>query len=124
MNKSKGCLKRVPVIALVFSCALLVFSAGEKERMIERVPQISELKAIGVVGERPNGLLGLVKENPAAKAVVDAENEDRKAVYTDIARSSGASVSTVAMRRALQIVEQASPGDWLQNADGSWYQKK
>jgi hypothetical protein len=123
MKKTVVNFKLVPVIALVLSCAALSFAAGEKERMIQRAPQIRALKTSGVIGEKANGLLGIVKAG-ADTAVVDAENADRLAVYGEIARGSGASTSSVAGRRALQIVEQAVSGDWLQGADGKWYQKK
>jgi uncharacterized protein YdbL (DUF1318 family) len=124
MKKTAKQFKLFPMIVLMLSCAALASAEGEKERMIQRAPQIRALKTSGVVGEKANGLLGLVKESAADKALVDAENADRKVVYTEIARGSGASVANVATRRASQIVEQASPGDWLQGADGKWYQKK
>jgi uncharacterized protein YdbL (DUF1318 family) len=124
MKKTATQFKLFPMIVLMLSCAALAFAEGEKERMIQRAPQIRALKTSGAVGERANGLLGLVKESAADKALVDAENADRKAVYAEIARGSGGSVTAVANRRALQIVEQAATGDWLQGTDGKWYQKK
>ncbi len=123
MKKAVINFKLVPVIALVLSCAALSFAAGEKERMIQRAPQIRALKTSGVIGEKANGLLGIVSAG-ADTSVVDAENADRKAAYAEIARGSGASIVSVASRRALQIVEQAASGDWLQGSDGKWYQKK
>ena len=124
MKKTAKQFKLFSLIVLMLSCAALASAEGEKERMIQRAPQIRALKTNGVIGERANGLLGLVKESAADKALVDAENADRKAAYAEIARGSGASVVNVATRRALQIVEQASAGDWLQGTDGKWYQKK
>lgn len=124
MKKTAKQFKLFSLIVLMLSCAALASAEGEKERMIQRAPQIRALKTSGVIGERVNGLLGLVKESAADKALVDAENTDRKAVYAEIARGSGGNVATVATRRALQIVEQASAGDWLQGTDGKWYQKK
>ncbi len=123
MKKTAMNFKLFSMIALVLSCAALSFAAGEKERMIQRAPQIRALKISGGIGEKADGLLGIVK-GVSAKDVVDAENADRKAAYAEIARGSGASTASVASRRALQIVEQAAPGDWLQGADGKWYQKK
>lgn len=124
MKKTAKQFKLFSLIVLMLSCAALASAEGEKERMIQRAPQIRALKTSGVIGERSNGLLGFVKESAADKAVVDAENADRKAAYAEIARGSGASVVNVASRRASQIVEQASTGDWLQGTDGKWYQKK
>lgn len=124
MKKTKPIFKSLSVIAVVLSCAAFALAVGEKERMIERAPQIRALKSAGIVGEKANGLLGFVKESPADKAVVDAENKDRKAVYSEIAKGQGVRASVVAERRALQISEQAASGDWLQNANGKWIQKK
>ncbi len=124
MKKMKSVLKYISVIALSFSCVTGAWAAGEKERMIERAPQISTLKSTGVIGEKTDGFLGFVKKSPADKAVVNAENNDRKAVYSEIAKGQGVSASVVAQRRALQIAEQAASGDWLQNANGKWVQKK
>jgi len=124
MKKTKTILKYFPVIALVLSCAVFSSFAAEKERMIERAPQVRALKSAGVVGEKADGLLGFVKKSSADKALVNAENKDRKAVYAEIAKGQGVSATAVAKRRALQIAEQAASGDWLQNAKGKWVQKK
>lgn len=124
MKKISKKLKLFPVVSLVLACAALAFAAGEKERMIGRAPQIRTLKTAGIIGEKADGQLGMVKSSPADKATVDAENADRQAVYTEIARGQSTSAALVAERRALQIVDQAAPGDWLQGADGKWYQKK
>lgn len=124
MKKISKKLKLFPIVSLVLTCAAFAFAVGEKERMIERAPQIRALKTAGVIGEKADGLLGMVKSNPAGQGTMDAENADRKAVYTEIARGQNTSAVLVAERRALQIVDQAASGDWLQGADGKWYQKK
>lgn len=111
-------------VALMLLCSSLVFAAGEKERMLDRVPQINALKSAGIVGEKADGLLGFVKQSPSNEALVNAENKDRKAVYAVIAKSQKVSEAVVAQRRAMQIAEQAAIGHWLQNASGKWYQKK
>ena len=116
--------KYLSIAALALLCSTLAFAAGEKERMLKRIPEINALKSAGIIGEKADGLLGFVKKSSSDMALVDAENEDRKTVYASIAKSQGVSAAKVAERRALQIAEQASPGHWLQNADGKWYQKK
>ncbi len=123
MKNKRRVLKPFLVISLVCACASIAFSAGEKERMLQRIPEIKALKDSGVIGEQANGLLGFVKSSPAAQSLVDAENKDRKTVYEDLAPKLGVSAAKVAERRALQIAEQASSGDWLRNAAGTWYQK-
>lgn len=124
MKKTTRILKYIPLMVLLLSCTALAFGAGEKERMIQRLPQLKALKSAGVIGEKANGLLGFVKKSAEDKALVDAENKDRKAVYVEIAKKQGVSASIVAGRRAIQITGQAASGDWLQGTDGKWYQKK
>ena len=116
--------RHMATVALMLLCSSLVFAAGEKERMLDRVPQINALKSAGIVGEKADGLLGFVKQSPSDEALVNAENKDRKAVYAVIAKSQKVSEAVVAQRRAMQIAEQAAIGHWLQNASGKWYQKK
>jgi uncharacterized protein YdbL (DUF1318 family) len=96
---------------------------GVKELMIERAPAIRALKSAGVIGEKSDGFLGFVRESPADRMLVDAENADRKAAYAEIARTQGVSLHDVAVRRAARLFELALPGDWLQGADGTWYRK-
>ena len=124
MKKTAKQFKLFSLIVLMLSCAALASAEGEKERFRQRDPQIRALKTSGIIGEKTNGLLGLVKESAADKALVDAENADRKAVYAEIARSSAINVSDVAEVHALQRAERAATGDWLQGTDGKWYQKK
>ena len=55
--------------------------------------------------------------------VVAAENADRRDVYKAIAKQQGATVEVVGKRRALQIAEKASPGEWIQDKSGQWIKK-
>ena len=57
------------------------------------------------------------------RKVVEAENQDRKTVYSAIARQQGATVELVGQRRALQIAERAQAGTRIQNAEGKWLTK-
>jgi uncharacterized protein YdbL (DUF1318 family) len=95
-----------------------------KARMMERVPIINSLKAKGVVGEANTGFL-VVRDrvNEKAKEIVNVENQDRRQVYSSIARQQKTTPELVGKRRALKIIEIAQPGTWLQRKDGAWYQK-
>jgi hypothetical protein len=94
-----------------------------KARMQERLPTIVDLKARGVVGENNQGFLEMLKGQTEKQEVVTAENQDRQAVYDQIAKQAGTDIKRVGQRRAAQIAENASPGQWLQDAAGKWYQK-
>lgn len=114
------------LVLLTFTTEGMCFAgaADIKTRMKERLPTIVQMKAAGIIGENNQGFLAFV---PGAAVnnenVVAAENEDRQMVYEAIARQQGVSVSLVGERRASQIAENASPGDWLQNESGKWYSK-
>ncbi len=95
-----------------------------RARMKARLPLIVELKSKGLVGENSNGLLEFVGNKKEQEEVIDAENKDRLKVYEAIAKQTGTSPDVVAKRRALQIAEKASPGEWLEDENGRWYQKK
>jgi uncharacterized protein len=94
-----------------------------KKRMLDRLPEIAALKQQGLVGENNKGLLEFIGTPKAGQAVVEAENTDRRAVYEAIAGQQGTTTDLVGARRALQIAEAAKPGEWLQDANGNWYQK-
>lgn len=107
-----------------FVTGVLALADGIKARMKNRLPVIIELKAQGIAGEDNKGYLQFVGGKKARADVVAAENEDRKTVYTAIAKQKGTTAELVGKRRALQIAKKTSPGEWLQDASGQWYQKK
>jgi len=96
-----------------------------KNSMLARKPQIDALKAAGAIGEDNKGFLAGVSGalGAADQAVVSAENADRSQVYKAIAAKSGATAEDVGRRRAIQIAEQAKPGEHIMTADGKWVKK-
>jgi uncharacterized protein YdbL (DUF1318 family) len=115
------------LILLVFFCLAADCPAGSaddiKERMKARLPVILELKSAGLVGENNRGYLQFVGSQEKSADVVAAENQDRKKVYTAIAKQQGVSMEVVEKHRAAQIAQKARQGEWLQDANGKWYQK-
>ncbi len=91
--------------------------------MEKRLPLIVELKSKGVIGEDNNGYLQFVGGKREKEAVVQAENQDRREVYHAIAKKEGVSIEQVGKRRAIQIINKARKGEWLQDQNGKWYQK-
>ena len=107
-----------------FVLGATAFADDIKARMKNRLPVIKKLKAEGIVGEDNKGYLQFVGGNKAKADVVAAENQDRKTVYTAIAKQQGTTAELVGKRRALQIAKKAAPGEWVQDAGGNWIQKK
>ena len=96
------------------------------KRMKARIPAIAQLKAKGAVGENNKGFLEFKINKPTQEEadLIAAENKDRSKVYGAIAKQQGTTVENVGKRRAAQIEKKASPGEWVQNAEGKWYRKK
>ena len=118
--------KYIVLLLLLAISSLGLTAAGAaslKERFIQRLPVIQELKQKGVVGENNQGFLAYRTNDKAHQDVVDAENADRRKVYQAIAKQQKTTVEVVGQRRALQIAQKAKNGEWLQAADGKWYRK-
>ena len=123
-------MKRKAIFAIlpVFVLGILitnVYPASKeiKQRMIARLPAIKALKGQGIVGENNRGYLQFVGQKKEKEEVVTAENKDRKLVYKAIAKQQGTTAEVVGKHRAVQISNKAQPGEWLQDANGKWYQK-
>ncbi|MBE7444210.1 MAG: YdbL family protein [Planctomycetia bacterium] len=115
----------ITFIAGFFTCALSLAADinAVKANMEKRLPLVVELKSKGIVGEDNNGYLQFVGGKREKEATVEAENQDRKEVYQVIAKKERVSVEQVGQRRALQIINKARKGEWLQDPNGKWYQK-
>ena len=106
-----------------------------QERMKERVSSIAALKAAQVVGENRKGYLEIVTLPADAdteirgmtsadiRQLVEAENHDRKQVYTALSEKVGVSPMQVGKARAKQIYEDAKSYVLLKNKSGDWVKK-
>lgn len=94
-------------------------------RMRGRNAELGTLKKSGAVGENSRGLVELVKaealggsdETNAAQRVIAAENEDRKALYQEIARinsDQNLKVATVERVYAQKRLDRAKRGELFQ----------
>ena len=111
---------------LIFSAEGSCFAGANdiKARMQERLPTIVQMKTAGVIGENNMGYLEFVPGAARKEAdLIAAENNDRKSVYSAIAKQQGTTEQLVGERRAIQIGEKASTGEWLQDTSGKWYKK-
>lgn len=87
-----------------------------------RYNDLAALKAKGTIGENNRGYLEVLVPDPAAQALVEAENKDRKTVYTAIAEQNGLTGQLETIEKVFADVqrEKAKPGDKIQNPDGQW----
>lgn len=111
------------VAGLVFIFIASAYAQDIKSRMRARLPVIVSLKAQGVVGENNQGYLAILKNAGEKEKVVTAENQDRRRIYTAIAKKQGTTPALVGKRRAIQIAEKADPGTMIQDESGQWRRK-
>jgi uncharacterized protein YdbL (DUF1318 family) len=77
----------------------------------------------GQVGERPDGLVGVLPGAPAsAQAVADQVNAQRLQRYRDIAASNGTSVDKVQAVAGQQLIDRTPAGQYVLNG-GTWVKK-
>lgn len=119
---------KVLAITLIFFSVMIfsdfTFAEDIKSRMIERLPVINALKNKGIIGENSSGYLEFVQGNKENQDVVNAENNDRRAVYSDIAKQNGTTIEVVGQQRAAQIGKKAIRGEWLRDSTGKWIKKE
>lgn len=115
-------MKRFLLLTFLF----MVFAgplSAEIESMKARVLQVAGLKDKGEIGEQPDGYLGIVKDTPEARSVVEAENKDRKEEYQKRATTQNRSVETLAVVLGEARVREEKTGRFIKKADGSWAKK-
>ena len=124
-------MKKFLAISLaIFACAIVApqfafgaDSATIKKNMAERKPKIETLKKAGSIGENKAGYLEAMKDAKLTEddsKLIEAENADRKTVYTAVAKQEKTTVEKVGEIRAKQIRSKANEGDFIQEEDGKW----
>ena len=86
---------------------------------------LDDAKAAGLIGERPDGYVGLVvKTSPGgARKLVDDINTKRKAKYTEIAKGNSSSVAAVASQMGAKLINRAAKGTFVMDGSGKWMRK-
>jgi len=93
----------------------------------EALPVIVEqAKDNCVVGEQADGYLGFVPDKTVSTELrreVRQINQQRKAVYVNIARENGTTVEVTAALTAEKLIRRAGRGECVRGTDGRWVQK-
>jgi uncharacterized protein YdbL (DUF1318 family) len=113
--------RRRMLLALAAACAIPgIFSVAPA-----KAQSLGDLKAQALVGERPDGYLGVVA--PAAPANVAAAvqklNADRRAVYEQIAQKQNLPLAQVEAVAGAKLVREAPAGAYVMDASGRWLRK-
>ncbi|OGX23749.1 MAG: hypothetical protein A2787_00600 [Omnitrophica WOR_2 bacterium RIFCSPHIGHO2_01_FULL_48_9] len=91
----------------------------------DRFEKLKELKSQGIVGENNRGYVELLTNDILAKALVDAENKDRKIIYQTIANQNELNDALETIEKVFAQVQRdkAMSGDKIQQEDGQWITK-
>ncbi len=132
---------RLFVALLALTAALNVFAAADlevntpgvnaiKQSMQARHAQLSAYYASGAIGLTADGMIMLrdagavpLAARQSVNALVAAENQDRNALYAEIANANGHPEWQAEIRStfAQRWIQRAQPGWWVQS--GGWQQK-
>jgi len=110
----------VPWLTLLFTALLALTAAATAQ-----AASLDSAKADGWIGEKPDGYLGLVRQDAPAevKALVIDVNGKRKTRYEQIARQQGAPLGDVEKVGGATAIEKTPRGRYVMDASGRWRQK-
>ena len=86
---------------------------------------LDEAKTQGVVGEQPNGYLGVVQPGGSAEvqALVNDVNQKRRQMYEDIARRNSTKLEAVETLAGKTAIDNTRPGNFVRSPSGQWVKK-
>ncbi len=87
----------------------------------QRDPAYAAARSAGPVGARMDGYLGIVvAETPALRRIVNDINIKRRAVYSERAKATNATIEEYAFTAGCQAILATVSGEKYQAPDGSW----
>ncbi|MES2001443.1 MAG: YdbL family protein [Pseudomonadota bacterium] len=90
-----------------------------------QTPAVDHARASGVVGERFDGYLGFAATPSATvKSQVSIINIRRRALYSRLAASKGASAQDVGITAGCQLLDRLEIGQAYMLADGVWRRRE
>ena len=99
--------------------ALLLALPAAAMTLNEAMSALGEAKASGVLGEKPDGYLGVVRSSKNAEDIASQINQARRAEYHRVAKQNGISVSDVEAIAGKKAIEKTPPGQIIQ-LNGNW----
>lgn len=110
---------RLWLTALLLACSLPVLAMNLQQAMTA----LPNAKAQGLVGEQPNGYLGVVNASADAEQIAKLINDARRAEYARLAKENNIAVSDVEAMAGQKAIERTARGHFIL-LDGNWIQKR
>ena len=107
-------------LAVILSCLLLVLMP-----LLAFGITLDEAKQQGLLGERPDGYLGLANLSslPDTVNLMKDINRKRRDVYKGIAEKNGTALSAVEALAGKKAIEKTPSGQLIMQPDGTWLSK-
>lgn len=85
---------------------------------------LDSAKAQGLVGEKPDGLLGAVTPPSAdVQSLINTVNAKRLALFNDIAAKKGQSLDAVKAVSGQEFIDRTPAGQFIMTPAGQWVKK-
>ena len=110
---------RLLLAGLLLALSLPVLAMNLQQAMAA----LGQAKAQGLVGEQPNGYLGVVQSSADSEAVVKLINDARRAEYSRMARQNNIAVADVEAIAGQKAIERTASGHFVL-IDGEWIKKR
>ena len=107
-------------LAVVLNCLLLFLMP-----LLAFGVTLDEAKQQGLLGERPDGYLGLAKpsSSPDTVKLMKDINNKRRDVYKGIAEKNGTALSAVETLAGKKAIEKTPSGQLIMQPNGTWLPK-
>ena len=114
-------MNSVTKTVLAIAAAATAIAGLATPAFAQRDPAYAAARSAGQVGERMDGYLGIVvAETPALRRIVNDINIKRRAVYSERAKATNATIEEYAFTAGCQAILATVSGEKYQAPDGSW----
>jgi uncharacterized protein YdbL (DUF1318 family) len=124
-RSSEEAPSRRSLLLTAVAVALSLSSVGRPGAALAQSARLLDApRASGAVGERFDGYaVARANVSPDLAKLIDQVNAERRAVYADRAKTTGAPTEAVGKIYAAEIRKSAPPGTWFLGEDGQWTRK-
>ncbi len=84
---------------------------------------LDRAKQQGLVGEMPNGYLGVVVASSEVTSLVNMVNKKRKDIYINLARKNNITMQQMTKLAGEKSISKTQAGHLIENAAGEWVKK-
>jgi hypothetical protein len=84
---------------------------------------LDQAKQQGLVGEMPNGYLGVVVASNDVNVLVETVNKKRKDIYINLARKNKITLQQVSQLAGDKSIAKTKAGHFIKDTSGKWVKK-